>query len=87
MDANHHLWILPLLPLLGAAINGFTGKRRSLAGIGGIACGTVGLAFLYALYLFFTSAYAYTANVGFNFDTIQVLVTWTGGSAGEIAAG
>src|SRR5882724_2438495 len=57
MDTKHYLWVLPLLPLLGAAINGFTGKKRSLAGIGAIACSTVGLGFLYALYLFFTGAY------------------------------
>ncbi len=58
MDSNLHLWILPVLPLVGAAINGFFGKGRSRSFIGGVACTTVGLAFLYAVYLFFTAGFS-----------------------------
>jgi len=60
-----HLWVLPLLPLLGAAVNGFFGKGRSRGVIGGIACTTVGLAFVYAVYLFFTASYAEHAHIEF----------------------
>jgi len=63
MDTNLHLWVLPLLPLLGSAINGLTGKNRSRSAIGGIACTTVGLAFVYAVYLFFTASYAEHAHI------------------------
>src|SRR5579871_743778 len=59
------LWILPALPLLGAAINGFFGKRQSRAFIGGVACSTVGLAFLYAVYLFFTAGVGDTPRIDY----------------------
>jgi NADH-quinone oxidoreductase subunit L len=43
-----YIWLVPLLPLLGAAINGFLGRkfRFSEKLIGGIAVGSVALAFL-----------------------------------------
>src|ERR1017187_1736574 len=63
MGTNLHLWVLPLLPLLGCAINGLTGKNRSRSAIGGIACTTVGLAFVYAVYLFFSASYAEHAHI------------------------
>ena len=40
------LWLIPVLPLLGAAINGIFGKRLSKSIIGSIAAGSVGLSFL-----------------------------------------
>jgi NADH-quinone oxidoreductase subunit L len=43
------LWLIPILPLLGAAINGMFGKRLSKTTISGIAAGTVGLSFLLSL--------------------------------------
>ena len=39
------LWLIPLLPLLGAVINGALGKRLSRGVIGAIACGSVALSF------------------------------------------
>jgi NADH-quinone oxidoreductase subunit L len=39
------LWLIPLLPLLGAVINGFLGKRLSKGVIGAIACGSVAISF------------------------------------------
>src|SRR5687768_7497490 len=43
-----YIWLVPLLPLLGAAINGLLGRklRFSETVIGGIAVGSVALAFL-----------------------------------------
>ena len=46
-----HLWIIPLLPLAGAAINGMLGKRFSTALVNAIALGSTAVAFGYALYV------------------------------------
>src|SRR5215831_15238402 len=43
------LWLIPILPLLGAAINGFFGRRLSKGTIRAIACGSVGLSFLISI--------------------------------------
>jgi NADH-quinone oxidoreductase subunit L len=44
-----HLWIIPLLPLLGAAANGIFGARWPSRAINAIALGSTGLSFLAAL--------------------------------------
>jgi NADH-quinone oxidoreductase subunit L len=44
-----HLWLVPLLPLAGAAINGFFGRRSSKIAISTIALVFCGSAFLMAL--------------------------------------
>jgi NADH-quinone oxidoreductase subunit L len=41
-----HLWIIPLLPLLGAAINGILADGQPRSTINGIALGSTGLSFL-----------------------------------------
>ena len=46
------LWLIPVLPLLGAVINGLFGKRLSRGVIGVIASGSVGLAFVISLTAF-----------------------------------
>src|SRR5437588_5400214 len=43
------LWLIPVLPLLGAAVNGVLGKRLPKNTISTIAVGTVGLSFLIAV--------------------------------------
>src|ERR687884_1635183 len=45
------LWLIPLLPLVGAAVNGLLGRkfRFSERVVGAIAVGTVALAFVFAL--------------------------------------
>src|SRR5438128_11358624 len=43
------LWLIPILPLLGATVNGVFGKRLSKGAISGIAAGSVGLSFLIAV--------------------------------------
>jgi NADH-quinone oxidoreductase subunit L len=43
------LWLIPLLPLLGAIINGALGKRLSKGMIGAIASGSVALSFAISL--------------------------------------
>ncbi len=49
MDTSLPLWLIPILPLLGAALNGLWGKRLSLRGIAAIAVGAVACSFLLAL--------------------------------------
>ena len=46
-----HLWIIPLLPLAGAAINGLLGKRFPKALVNTVALGSTALAFAYALWV------------------------------------
>src|SRR3974390_931211 len=46
-----HLWIIPLLPLAGAAINGLLGKRFPKVLVNTIALGSAALAFVYALWV------------------------------------
>src|SRR5678809_477260 len=41
-----HLWIIPLLPLLGAAVNGIFGKNWPRAAINSVALGMTGLSFI-----------------------------------------
>ncbi len=48
---NLNLWIIPLLPLAGAAINGLLGKRFPKALVNTIALGSTALAFGYALWV------------------------------------
>jgi NADH-quinone oxidoreductase subunit L len=47
-----HLWIIPLLPLLGAAVNGIFGRRWPHSSTNAIALGTTGLSFAAAVELF-----------------------------------
>jgi NADH-quinone oxidoreductase subunit L len=46
-----HLYIIPLLPLAGAAINGLLGKRFPKSLVNTIALGSTGAAFAYALWV------------------------------------
>src|SRR5829696_9107300 len=86
-----YIWLVPLLPLLGAAINGLLGRklRFSEPVIGGIAVGSVALAFLISL----AAVYSYgfgghsqwpnpylTSQGGFSF-------TWIPGGAVSINQG
>jgi NADH-quinone oxidoreductase subunit L len=48
---NWHLWLVPLLPLIGCAINGLLGRRFSHGVIKAIALGFPGLSMVYAWYV------------------------------------
>ena len=43
------LWLIPLLPLLGFALNGIFGKKLSKPVVNAIACGSVLLSFVWVL--------------------------------------
>jgi NADH-quinone oxidoreductase subunit L len=51
MTPSLHLWLIPALPLLGAAINGFFGRRFSRQAVAGIALAFCGGAFLMTLHV------------------------------------
>jgi len=51
MTPNLHLWLIPILPLIGAAINGLLGKRFSRQMVAGVALGFCGAAFGMALWI------------------------------------
>jgi NADH-quinone oxidoreductase subunit L len=44
-----HLWIIPLLPLLGAALNGILGARWPRSAVNAVALGSTGLSFIAVL--------------------------------------
>jgi len=51
MTPNLHLWMIPVLPLVGAAINGLLGKRFSRQAVAGVALAFCGAAFAMALWV------------------------------------
>jgi NADH-quinone oxidoreductase subunit L len=48
------LWLIPIMPLLGAAINGLAGKRLPKSAVSVIACGAAGISFALASMSFLT---------------------------------
>ena len=51
MNPDLHLWLIPVLPLIGAAINGLFGKRFSRAAVTSVALLFCGAAFAMALWV------------------------------------
>jgi NADH-quinone oxidoreductase subunit L len=51
MNPNLNLWLIPILPLAGAAINGFLGKRSSRRAVTAVALFFSGAAFAMALWV------------------------------------
>jgi NADH-quinone oxidoreductase subunit L len=51
MTPNLHLWLIPVLPLIGAAINGLFGKRFSRQTVLAIALGFCGATFVMAIWI------------------------------------
>ena len=49
MTANLNLWLIPVLPLAGTAINGFLGKKSSRTAVSAVGLFFSGAAFLWAL--------------------------------------
>jgi len=46
------LWLIPLIPLAGAAVNGLLGRRSPKSLVTLVSCGAAGLAFILALWSF-----------------------------------
>jgi NADH-quinone oxidoreductase subunit L len=75
-----HLWIIPLLPLLGAAANGIFGAGWARRAINAVALSTTGLSFLAALELVREFAHLSAAQVPW----MQSYFTWI--DAGRLRA-
>ncbi len=65
MTPNPYLWLIPALPLAGAAINGFFGRRSSKTAIVTVALSFCGAAFALALW---TAATFSSASAPYYFD-------------------
>ncbi len=69
MTPDLHLWIIPVLPLVGAAINGFLGKKFSRQTVSAVALLFSGAAF--AMVLFVASRFSSLST-----PHIEFLATW-----------
>ncbi len=69
MTPDLHLWLIPVLPLLGAAINGLFGKKFSRQAVAGVALCLSGAAFAKVLTVAFTFSSLATPHIEF-------LATW-----------
>src|SRR5579863_1211274 len=72
MFVLNHLWIIPLLPLLGAAVNGIFGRRWPHAVTNSIALGATGLSFAAVLELFREFTHLAPANIPW----VQTYLPW-----------
>src|ERR1051325_5781648 len=78
-----YIWLVPLLPLAGAAINGIFGRwlRFSEKLIGGIAVGTVALSFLISLTAIYSYGFSGSSLWPNPYVTTQTAFTWISGGA------
>ncbi|MDQ3820583.1 MAG: hypothetical protein M3362_23270, partial [Acidobacteriota bacterium] len=84
-----YIWLVPLLPLTGAAINGLLGRkfRFSEKLIGGIAVGTVALSFLLSVMAVWSYGWGSDARWPQAFVTTQFTYTWIPGGTVQITQG
>src|ERR1043165_5162608 len=84
-----YIWLVPLLPLLGAAVNGLLGRRFRFSErvVGSIGVGSVALAFVISL----AAVISYGENVWPNPDVTSqdgaFVYTWIPGGAVELTEG
>jgi NADH-quinone oxidoreductase subunit L len=78
-----YIWLVPLLPLIGAAINGILGRwfRFPEKLIGGIAVGTVALSFLISVAAIYSYGFSSDAQWPNPYVTTQTVFTWIPGGA------
>jgi NADH-quinone oxidoreductase subunit L len=77
-----HIWIIPLLPALGATAMFFVGRRLSKKAVDTICVGTVVLAFLLACLAFWQYVPWKNAHNGAPFE--KVVYTWLGSDTGHL---
>src|ERR687893_2897115 len=86
---HKYIWLVPLLPLLGAAVNGLLGRRFRFSErlVGSIGVGSVALAFLISL----AAVVSYGANVWprpyVTSEDGAFSYTWIPGGAVELTQG
>ena len=73
-----YIWLVPLLPLAGAALNGIFGRwfRFSEKLIGGIAVGTVALSFLISLSAVYSYGFGGNSQWPNPYITTQTAFNW-----------
>src|SRR5436305_4802965 len=78
-----YIWLVPLLPLAGAAINGIFGRwfRFSEKLIGGIAVASVALSFLISVAAIYSYGFGGDAKWPNPYITTQAVFTWIPGGA------
>src|SRR5215813_8655379 len=78
-----YIWLVPLLPLAGAAINGIFGRwfRFPEKLVGGIAVGTVALSFLISLAAVYSYGFGSEQQWPNPYVTTQATFTWIPGGA------
>ena len=78
-----YIWLVPLLPLVGAAINGIFGRwfRFSEKLVGGIAVGTVALSFLISVAAIYSYGFGSQQQWPDPYVTTQASFTWIPGGA------
>src|SRR5690349_22407273 len=78
-----YIWLVPLLPLAGAAINGIFGRwfRFPEKLVGGIAVGTIALAFLISLTAVYSYGFGSEPQWPKPYVTTQAAFTWIPGGA------
>ncbi|HEX8144308.1 MAG TPA: NADH-quinone oxidoreductase subunit L [Pyrinomonadaceae bacterium] len=89
---HRYIWLVPLLPLLGAAVNGLLGRkfRFSERLVGAVAVGSVALAFLLSLlavYSYGFGSHALWPNPYVTSQDGAFKYTWIPGGAVEITQG
>jgi len=80
---SESFWLIPLIPGLGALVNGLAGKRLPKSVVSAIACGTVGVSLLLALSHFFGVFWVEGGSAVRN----AVLFTWIPGMGVSLADG
>jgi NADH-quinone oxidoreductase subunit L len=80
---HKYIWLVPLLPLAGAALNGIFGRwfRFPEKLVGGIAVGTVALSFLISLAAIYSYGFSGNSLWPNPYVTTQTAFTWIPGGA------
>jgi NADH-quinone oxidoreductase subunit L len=81
-----HIWIIPLLPLMGAAVMFFFGRRLSKQTVNWFCVGAVVLAFAWSCLAVYQYTHTWTAqHAGEPYQ--KILYTWIGGDTGVTGLG
>jgi NADH-quinone oxidoreductase subunit L len=86
---HRYIWLIPLLPVAGAALNGLLGRRFRFSEklIGGIAVGSIALSFLLSLTAVYSYGFSSNAVWPNPYVTTQAIFTWIPGGAVNITQG
>src|ERR1043165_7441606 len=84
-----YIWLVPLLPLLGAAVNGLLGRRLRFSErvVGTVGVGSVALAFLISLAAVISYGTSVWPNPYVTSQDGAFVYTWIPGGAVELSEG